>query len=104
VSRGGRGAGLAAGVIAAVFAGVAGLFVVDPSVARRRFALLRDKATMIRTRVPPRVGRAGRAVSAEAYGLKQKIVHLRAEPSPDAEPELANTEDQPDHITGLEDR
>lgn len=104
MSRGGRGAGLAAGVIAAVFAAVAGLFVVDPSVARRRFALLRDKATMIRTRVPRRVGRAGRAVSAEAYGLKRKITHLRPESLPDAGPELANTEEQPDHITGLEDR
>jgi len=57
-------------------------FFLDPQVGRRRRKLTVDRtAGTVRGGVR-KVERGGRAVAAEAYGLKQKATHLREEPKP----------------------
>jgi osmotically-inducible protein OsmY len=67
-------------LFAAVGAAIAYLF--DPQSGRRRRALLRDRSAGLVRRSFRRLGRAGRHVEAEAYGVSQKAQHLREEPKP----------------------
>jgi len=65
-------------VPAAVGAGL--MFFFDPHSGSRRRAVARDRTTGFFRRLLRRAGRAGRAVSAEAYGASQKLQHLEEEP------------------------
>ena len=56
------------------------MFFFDPTSGRRRRALLRDRTAGIARRRVSGAARAGRAVGAEAYGVTQKLTHLREEP------------------------
>jgi BON domain-containing protein len=64
--------GLALGAVTAYFG--------DPDNGRRRRALARDRGLAFLRRMFRRTERAGRAVSAEAYGVSQKIQHRTEEP------------------------
>ena len=64
------------------------MFFFDPQEGRRRRALAKDRAGALVRRLGRRSGRAGRAVSATAYGVTQKVTHLREEPK-----------EQPDDVT-----
>jgi len=57
----------------------------DPDNGRRRRALARDRIPALFRRSTERVERAGRAVSAEAEGVKQKVAHAEEaeKPPPD---------------------
>lgn len=66
------------GITAALAAAAAWFF--DPASGRRRRALLRDRTAGLFRRSASRSARAGRGLSADAYGLVQKATHLRAEP------------------------
>ena len=57
--------------------GAALMFFFDPQEGRRRRALAKDRAGALVRRLGRRSGRAGRAVSATAYGVTQKVTHLR---------------------------
>jgi osmotically-inducible protein OsmY len=56
------------------------MFFFDPASGRRRRALVRDRTAGIVRRRAREAARAGRAVGAEAYGVTQKVKHLREEP------------------------
>jgi osmotically-inducible protein OsmY len=63
-------------------AGAAVAYFFDPQNGRRRRALLRDRSAASFRQGFRRLGRAGRAAQAEAYGVSQKAQHLREEPKP----------------------
>ena len=63
--------------------GAAIMFFLDPTSGRRRRALLRDRSAGMLRRRARGAARAGRAVGAEAYGVTQKVTHLREEPKID---------------------
>jgi osmotically-inducible protein OsmY len=63
-------------------------YFFDPDSGRRRRALARDRIPAYFRRLSERAERTGRAVSAEAYGAKQKAKHLKEEEKP-----------QPDDVT-----
>jgi osmotically-inducible protein OsmY len=63
---------------AAVGAGL--MFFFDPHSGSRRRAMLRDRTAGFFRRGWRRTARTGRAVSAEAYGVSQKVQHLQEEP------------------------
>ena len=66
-----------------VFPGAVGaglMFFFDPHSGNRRRAMLRDRTAGFFRRGWRRTARAGRAVSAEAYGVSQKVQHLQEEP------------------------
>jgi osmotically-inducible protein OsmY len=63
--------------------GAALMYFFDPQQGKRRRNMLRDRVLGFFRRRGREAARAGRAVSAEAYGLKQKATHLREEPKPD---------------------
>ena len=67
-------------VIGAVGAGLA--YFLDPQNGRRRRNMARDRATAFFRRLWRRGERGGRAVAAEAYGVSQKVTHLREEEKP----------------------
>jgi osmotically-inducible protein OsmY len=70
-------------------AAVAGLtFFFDPQNGARRRNMARDRFVAIFRQGGRKAGRAGRAVAAEAQGLKQKATHLKEEQKP-----------QPDDVT-----
>jgi osmotically-inducible protein OsmY len=52
----------------------------DPSNGRRRRAMARDETLALIRRTRRRARRFGRHAVAEAYGLKQKVTHLREVP------------------------
>jgi osmotically-inducible protein OsmY len=62
----------------AIGAGLAGAFALLFNTRRRN--ALRDRFFAFFRRSGRRAARAGQAVSAEAYGVKQKAQHLREEP------------------------
>lgn len=55
-------------------------YFFDPNSGRRRRHTLRDRVGGFFRSGERRAGRAGRAAAAEAYGLSQKVKHLREEP------------------------
>jgi osmotically-inducible protein OsmY len=63
-------------------------YFFDPDSGRRRRALARDRIPAFFRRLSERAERAGRTVSAEAEGVKQKAKHLKEEEKP-----------QPDDVT-----
>jgi osmotically-inducible protein OsmY len=63
-------------------------YFFDPENGRSRRALARDRIPALFRRRSERLERAGRSVSAEAYGAKQKAKHLKEEEKP-----------QPDDVT-----
>ena len=65
------------GVFAAI--GAAAMFFFDPQQGRRRRAMTKDRTAGLFRRVFRRSASAGRAVSAEAYGVAQKVQHVREE-------------------------
>ena len=60
--------------------GAALAYLFDPQGGRRRRAVLRDRTAAVVRRSGRRTVGAGRAVAAEAYGVSQKVQHLREEP------------------------
>jgi osmotically-inducible protein OsmY len=67
--------------LSAMWAGIGAalMYFFDPQQGRRRRAVTKDRTTGIFRGIRRKSARAGRAVSAEAYGLKQKATHLREE-------------------------
>jgi osmotically-inducible protein OsmY len=63
--------------------GAALMYFFDPQQGRRRRAMVRDRVVAFFRKRGREAAQAGRAVSAEAYGLKQKATHLQEEPKPD---------------------
>jgi osmotically-inducible protein OsmY len=59
--------------------GAALAYFFDPQNGRRRRNVTRDRAAAFFRRGARKTERAGRAVAAEAHGLKQKATHLREE-------------------------
>jgi osmotically-inducible protein OsmY len=59
--------------------GAAMAYFFDPQNGRRRRNMTRDRFLGFFRQGARRTERAGRAVAAEAYGLKQKATHLREE-------------------------
>ena len=66
----------------ALFAGLgAGLmYFLDPQQGARRRNMTRDRTLAFFRKAGRRSVRAGRGVAAEAYGVTQKITHMREEP------------------------
>lgn len=62
--------------------GAAFAFFFDPQSGRRRRKTTADRMAGFVRGGGRRAGRTGRAVAAEAYGLKQKATHLREEEKP----------------------
>jgi osmotically-inducible protein OsmY len=60
--------------------GAALAYFLDPQQGARRRNMARDRVLAFFRRRGRGVAGAGRAVAAEAYGLKQKATHLREEP------------------------
>jgi BON domain len=56
------------------------MYFFDPQNGRGRRAMVRDRVAALFRGGVRRAERAGRRVSADAYGLKQKATHLREEP------------------------
>ena len=63
-------------------------YFFDPDNGRRRRALARDRIPAFFRRMSDRAERTGKAVGAEAEGVKQKATHLKEEEKP-----------QPDDVT-----
>lgn len=55
-------------------------YFLDPSNGARRRNVLRDRVLAFFRRGGGRARRAGQAVASEAYGVSQKVRHLREEP------------------------
>ena len=68
--------------------GAALTYFFDPEQGRRRRAMTRDRIAAMFRRTARRGERLGRAASAEAHGVAQKVKHLEEEPKP-----------QPDDVT-----
>jgi len=60
--------------------GAAIAYFFDPQNGRRRRTMLRDRSAGFVRQGGRRTARAGRAVAAEAYGVSQKVQHLKEEP------------------------
>ena len=63
-------------------------YFFDPENGRRRRALARDRIPALFRRGSERLERTGRGVAAEAYGVKQKVKHVKEQEKP-----------QPDDVT-----
>jgi osmotically-inducible protein OsmY len=68
--------------------GIAVAFFLDPQSGRRRRAMTKDRAFGKARKAAREAEQAGRLVAAEAYGVSQKLTHLREEEKP-----------QPDDVT-----
>ena len=68
--------------------GAALAYFLDPESGRRRRAMARDRSAALFRRLWRRGERAGRVTAAEAYGVAQKVTHLKEEEKP-----------QPDDVT-----
>lgn len=77
--RGGRGR-VAAGLAAGCAAGAGLLYFLDPVSGRRRRKLVVDRTAGRLRHGLRRTVRAARGVQATAYGLSQRLTHLREEP------------------------
>lgn len=64
----------------AALVGAALAYLFDPQSGRRRRAMLRDRSAALVKRGTRQAAEAGRGVAAEAYGVSQKVQHLREEP------------------------
>lgn len=64
----------------AALIGAALAYLFDPQSGRRRRATLRDRSAALLRRGTRQAAHAGRGVAAEAYGVSQKVRHLREEP------------------------
>jgi hypothetical protein len=64
-------------------------FFFDPTSGRRRRTQFAQRIPAFLRRRGREVGRVGRAATAEAYGVKQKVTHLREEPKDLNDPSLA---------------
>jgi hypothetical protein len=64
-------------------------FFFDPTSGRRRRTQLAQRIPAFFRRRAREAGRMGRAATAEAYGVKQKVTHLREEPKDLNDPALA---------------
>jgi osmotically-inducible protein OsmY len=60
--------------------GAAVAYLFDPQGGRRRRAMIRDRSVAFARRRGREAVRAGRSVAAEAYGVSQKVQHVREEP------------------------
>ena len=60
--------------------GALGAFFLDPTSGRRRRAELSQRLPAFFRRRGRTLSRAGRAASAEVYGVQQKLTHMREEP------------------------
>jgi hypothetical protein len=60
--------------------GAAIAYFFDPQNGRRRRAMVRDRSAGFVRQGGRSAARAGRAVGAEAYGVSQKVQHLKEEP------------------------
>jgi osmotically-inducible protein OsmY len=70
--------------------GAGAMYLFDPSQGRRRRSLARDRSAATVRRVGRRLGRMERRVAADAYGLSQKVAHLRpADMTPANDADLA---------------
>ena len=67
------------GYLLAGAAGAALTYMLDPDRGRRRRAMARDRLMGTARRGGRRATRLGRAAGAEAYGVTQKVTHLRPE-------------------------
>jgi osmotically-inducible protein OsmY len=61
-------------------AGAALAYLFDPESGRRRRAMLRDRSAAFLRQSGRSTARAGRGAAAEAYGVSQKVQHLKEEP------------------------
>jgi hyperosmotically inducible periplasmic protein len=68
--------------------GAALAYFLDPDNGKRRRNMARDRTMAFFRRLGRRSERMGRGVTAEAYGLSQKVTHLKEEEKP-----------QPDDVT-----
>ena len=68
--------------------GAALAYFLDPQNGKRRRNMTRDRTFAFFRRLARRSERTGRGVAAEAYGVSQKVTHLKEEPKP-----------QPDDVT-----
>ncbi len=68
--------------------GAALMYFFDPQQGARRRNMTRDRTLAIFRRAGRRSARLGRGVAAEAYGVTQKVSHVREEPK-----------EQPDDVT-----
>ena len=68
--------------------GAALAYFLDPQNGKRRRNMTRDRTLAFFRRLARRSGRMGRGVAADAYGVSQKVTHLKEEPKP-----------QPDDVT-----
>jgi osmotically-inducible protein OsmY len=60
--------------------GAALVYLFDPQSGRRRRAMLRDRSAALARGGGRKAAQAGQAVTAEAYGVSQKVQHLKEEP------------------------
>jgi osmotically-inducible protein OsmY len=60
--------------------GAAIAYLFDPQSGRRRRAMLRDRSAAFVRQGGQKTARAGRAAAAEAYGVSQKVQHVKEEP------------------------
>ena len=60
--------------------GAALAYLFDPENGRRRRALLRDRSFAVARQGGRKAARAGRTAASEAYGVSQKVQHLKEEP------------------------
>jgi BON domain-containing protein len=67
------------GMVGAFF-GAAAAYFGDPDNGRRRRSVARDRGLALVRRTSRRTARAGRGVAAEAYGVSEKVQHLKEEP------------------------
>jgi osmotically-inducible protein OsmY len=65
-------------------------YFFDPDSGRRRRHTLRDRTAGVVRSGGRRAARAGRGVAAEAYGVSQKVQHLKEEPKDFDDATLAN--------------
>jgi osmotically-inducible protein OsmY len=62
------------------FLGAAIAYLFDPQSGRRRRATLRDRSAAFARQGGRKTARIGRAAAADAYGVSQKVQHLKEEP------------------------
>jgi len=70
------------------------MYFFDPRSGRHRRTMLRDRSGAIARQTVRRVEHVRKATAAEAYGLKQKVTHLR--------PEATDTPNGPDLVARVE--
>ena len=70
-------------LIAFAAAAAAVTYFFDPQDGARRRSMTRDRALAFFRQAGRKAGGAGRSVKSEAYGLKQKAVHMKEEVKPE---------------------